>query len=151
MKLKIGKTSALIIALLLASIASSVTAAVVYTLTKPATITIISNANANSTYMLGVYSNSNCTQEITTIDLGECLVGSGITDNIWVYVKNLGDTTVSVSLRNDLNYTIGYFTYDYFNNVIAPGESTGFHMQFYANENATAGTYSFNIYIDAVA
>lgn len=152
--LKIGKTSALIIALLLASIVSSVTAAVVYTLTRPATVTIISNADGNSTYLLKTYSDLNCINEVTSVDLGECYRG-GMTDFIYLWVKNHGDVTVSLEFRSDVRYMdppIGSVSFGIDeSNTLAPNETRRFYFTFTANINATAGTYSFNIYIDAVA
>ena len=138
-KLKIGKTSsALIIALLLA--ASSITIAVAYTLPKPATVTIIS--------LLGVYSDPECTHEITSIDLGSAHRG-GWTEQLYIYVKNLGNTTVTLDAYSDLDITIGNVHFGFDKKTLTPGEVCPMFISCLVNENATAGTYSFNIYIDA--
>ena len=140
-KLKIGKTSsALIIALLLA--ASSIAIAVAYTLPKPATVTIIS--------LLGVYGDPECTQEITSIDLGSAHKGEW-TEQLCIYVKNLGDTTVSLDAHSDLDLTIGTVYFGFNKKTLAPSEVCPISISCLVNENATAGTYSFNIYIDAIA
>lgn len=140
-KLKIGKTSsALIIALLLA--ASSIAIAVAQTLSKPATVTIISP--------LGVYSDPECTQEITSIDLGSAHRGEW-TKQIHIYVKNLGDTTVSLDAHSDLDLTIGNVYFGFNKKTLAPSEVCPISISCLVNENANAGKYSFNIYINTVA
>ena len=141
-KLKIGKvSSALIIALLLAA-ASSIAIAVAPTLSKPETVTIISP--------LGIYSNPECTQEITSIDLGSAHKGEW-TEQLCIYVKNLGDTTVSLDAHSDLDITIGTVYFGFNKKTLAPSEVCPISISCLVNENATAGTYSFNIYIDAIA
>jgi len=142
-KLKIGKTSsALIIALLLAAASSIATATVAYTLSKPATVTIISS--------LGIYSNPECTQEITSIDLGSAHRGEW-TKQIHIYVKNLEDTTVSLDAHSNLDITIGNVYFGFDKETLAPNEVCPISISCLVNKNANAGTYSFHIYINTVA
>jgi len=141
-KLKIRKTSSALIITLLLAAASSIAIAVAPTLSKPATVTIISP--------LGIYGDPECTQEITSIDLGSAHRGEW-TKQLYIYGKNLGDTTVSLDAYSDLDVTIGNVYFSFNKKTIAPNEVCLISISCLVNKNATAGIYSFNIYIDAVA
>ena len=65
--------------------------------------------------------------------------------------KNLGDTTVSLDAHSDLDITIGDVCFGFDKKTLAPSEVCPMFISCLVNENATTGTYSFNIYIDAIA
>jgi len=65
---------------------------VMYTLVIPGTITIL--PPEEGTYEIKVYSDADCTQEITSIDLGTAHVGDDVPFSF--YVKNTGTITIPV-------------------------------------------------------
>jgi hypothetical protein len=76
---------------------------------------------------LGVYSNYQCTMEMTVIDWGT--LEPGATQTILVYVKNEGDSPATLSLETS-NWIPSdaseYLTlnWNYYNQIINPGSNT---------------------------
>ena len=81
--------------------------------------------------------------------MGEIPVGGFKT--VHFYVKNLGETTMSLSLRGVPDYSVGSISWGINPQTKAPSEVSDIHIDFSANPNAEPGTYSFTFYIDAAA
>jgi len=151
---KLKKPSLITISIILfvALISSAVTAGTLYTLTREAKIIIVSqeeSSSSNSTYLLKTYSDPNCTQEITSFDLGSHSPGESFTYTI--YIKNLGEVTVNLTISSDqpgIFAAKGYV--DYCNGTLDPGEVGRFDLYFNIMSDAEPGTYTFNIYIHVV-
>lgn len=129
--------------------ASLVAAAVIYTLTVNAQVTIVPSGETGASGELKAYTTSTCGVELTVLDLGEIPAGGSKT--VRFYVKNLGNVDVSLSVRSDLNSAVGSVTYECLPQAISPGDISQINVHFDANAEASTGTYSFKIYVDAAA
>ena len=89
--LALGTSTAFVVAMCLALLILIASGALVSTSTVSAS-RIVAKAK------LGIYSNSACTQKITSIDWGTISQGSSISKT--VYVKNLGTTPLTLSISN---------------------------------------------------
>jgi len=150
-----------ILAIVGAVISTSYAQTVLYSKNVNGTITIVLPNSSNSTntnsatyYELGVYADPDCTKELTAIDLGE--LNPGVEAAYPIYVKNLGNTNVTV--RIDFNvydpdtginpfYNTGYVCED---GILEPGEVECFVLLFEISENVEAGQYTFTVYVKIV-
>lgn len=71
------------------------TAAIMYTLTIPSTITILP-PDSDANYEIKAYVDQECTQELTQLDFGSISAGMS-TDYVTFYVKNTGTANVTLS------------------------------------------------------
>ena len=130
------------------AIASSaiVTAIVVHTITQQVQVTV--EIAPPGDYSFKILNEAD--EEITgsTIDFGTILRGSS--NYIEIYVENNGTGTVTLTnLRDDCS--VGYVAFNIGTATIEPGQRCRIGMRLHISDTVEKGTYTFNIYIDAVA
>jgi len=138
----------LIIALLGASIA---TAAVMYTLRIPSTITILESEQA--TYEIGIYEDEACTIEVTSFDFGSVALGKN--SSVHFYVKNLSEMSIEATVVDDpyipntfiqLNgYGTGSITHEWLGGPLEPDEIREITLTLDISVQAESGTYNFDL------
>lgn len=134
-------------AILITLISSVVTAAVVVTLTREATIKIVLPQSSSNSTAISV--------SPVAFDLGSHSPGDSFTYR--VIVENIGDATVRVYFGSDMPSSLGsltgYISYNTTNvpqgDVLPLGTSAQFDLCFTINPNAQPGTYNFIVYINA--
>jgi len=112
---------------------------------------IISNTGSVKTIGVKVYSDSGCTNEVTSINWGVLEPGSA--KDTTVYVKNTGNAAVTLSLGTqnwNPSSASGYMklTWNYGGQSISPGSNVQVKLTLTAFANATGVTsFSFDILI----
>ncbi|MEM1564005.1 MAG: hypothetical protein QW161_04960 [Candidatus Bathyarchaeia archaeon] len=106
-----------------------------------------------TTIGLGVYSDSTCTNPLTSISWGEVIPGQNYSRPI--YLKNLGNIRVKLSMTTG-NWTPSSassyltLTWNRENYVLNVSASIGATLILAVSPTAQGGSFSFNIYITAV-
>jgi len=104
-----------------------------------------------STVEIGVYLDRECTSEVSAVDVGDVEVGS--MENMTVYVRNEGDTAVTLSMGTE-NWSppeaSSYITlsWDYGGQSISPGEVVPVVLTLSVSEDVSGITsFSFDLVI----
>ena len=125
---------------------SIVTAVVVYTITQQAKVTV--EIAQPGEYSFKIFDEADEEMTGTTIDFGTILRGSS--KYVEIYVENNGTGTVTLTnLRDDC--PVGYVAFNIGDATISPGQRCRVGMRLHISDTSEEGTYTFNIYIDAVA
>lgn len=127
---------------------SIVTAVVVHTITQQAQVTVEIAAQIGE-YSFRIFNESDEDITGTAIDFGTILRGSS--EYKQIYVENNGTGTVTLTnLRDDC--PVGYVAFNIGDATISTGQRCRIGMRLHISDTVEEeGTYTFNIYIDAVA
>jgi outer membrane usher protein FimD/PapC len=106
-------------------------------------------ANIPAGTMIKMYSNAECTTEVTngtTISWGSVSVGSN-TKTYWI--KNIGNANVVLSLTNSTMPSGWILSWNYDGTALAPAAVRSVVITLTVPVGATAGTYNWNSWITA--
>lgn len=130
------------------------TAAIMYTLTIPSTITILP-PDSDANYEIKAYVDQECTQELTQLDFGSISAGMS-TDYVTFYVKNTGTANVTLSFTQSSG--IGGLIFDWTNlnttqrvDPLRPNDVAECKCLIIVSAEATDGVKEFDFLIRAVA
>jgi len=113
---------------------------------------IPNTGNVKATIGIGVYSDSQCTSPLTSINLGDVQAGQSYSRTI--YLKNNGNVKVRLSMTVG-NWTpssaSSYLTLSWNrqDNTLNPGESFAASLNLAVASTAVGGSFSFDIIITA--
>ena len=124
-------------------IGTAVLAVGLYTLTVPSTITV-TPAQVVSEPHLGIYSNIECTEEVTSFTVGSVEVGETVyVSKVWV--KNTGDKDFTeITVTTDLDIGIATMSVPGWPKALLSGEETEANIAF-KGVGETTSSQSFNI------
>ena len=130
------------------------TAAIMYTLTIPSTITILP-PDSDANYEIKAYVDQECTQELTQLDFGSISAGMS-TDYVTFYVKNTGTANVTLSFTQSsgigvLNSRWTNLNTTQWSDPLRPNDVAECKCQINVSAGATDGVKEFDFLIRAVA
>ena len=103
------------------------------------------------TIEIGVFSNPECTQVLSSVDWGEITAGEG--SDVQIYVKNMGDTSIVLSLASenwssvDAEYYMS-LSWNYDGALIQSGQATAITLTLNVSEDCPELTgFGFDIVI----
>lgn len=120
--------------------------ALMYTLVIPGTITIL--PPAEGTYEIKIYSDAECTQEITSIDFGEAHAGDYV--HSYFYLKNTGTATISIIDKRIEISGVGIIKGTLTNNL-EPQQVRYIDLTFTVPASAGTGTYAVEVKLECYA
>ena len=121
---------------------TAATAAVMYTLSLPATL-IVEEPVTDGTYEVKVYSDQACTNELTEIVFSNVYAGSQ--SEATFYVKNLGSTDIYFEISLIGDYTGSGYDQPGLTNPMTPNEIRKVDFHLTPPIDTEAGTYNFEM------
>jgi hypothetical protein len=130
---------------------SAATAAVMYSLRIPSTITILESEQG--IYEIGIYEDQACTTEVTSFDFDSVALGGN--SSVHFYVKSLSDVPIEVTVVDDPNISYvniwlnnkgtGSITHTWFGGSLEPDEVREITLTLDVMVQAQSGTYNFDL------
>jgi FlaG/FlaF family flagellin (archaellin) len=137
---------------------AAASAAIMYTLNIPSTVTV-SGPSPSASFELKAYTDQACTQEVTSLNFGAVAPG-GYSNDVVVYVKNRSTVSVTLSVTGTGSSLLAFGGYVNLNNTssspppldtLAPGDIAEVTLCVWAQDEATVGDKSLDVQIKAVA